>query len=124
MTSTGGPRADRNDFCSSGRVANGLDPHQLLTRKYTRKRNLSFGGSSRYSKTEKGGPTPVQRVLVVDDDVELCELVAEDLAPDGFTVVAVHDGIKGVERALSGEFVLIILDLILPGIERYECLLS
>src|SRR5216683_6368228 len=122
MTGTGGSRADRNDSRSSGQTANRLGTHQLSKRQYTRKLDLRFGGSSRYSKTEKGGPTPVQRVLVVDDDVELCELVAEYLAPDGFTVVAVHDGIKGVERALSGEFVLIILDLMLPGIEGYEVL--
>jgi DNA-binding response OmpR family regulator len=49
-------------------------------------------------------------------------LVAEYLAPDGFKVVAVHDGIRGAARALSGEFVLVILDLMLPGMDGYEVL--
>jgi two-component system response regulator CpxR len=65
---------------------------------------------------------PVQRILVIDDDVELCELLTEYLAPDGCDVAAVHSGIRGVERALSGEFALVVLDLMLPGIEGYEVL--
>lgn len=81
--------------------------------------NLSLAQGS---KTEKSSVCPAQRVLVVDDDVELCELVAEYLAPDGFQVTAVHNGIQGAERALSGEFALIVLDLMLPGIEGYEVL--
>jgi len=83
---------------------------------------LISSDNSRYTKTEKAGPLVVPRVLVIDDDVELCELVAEYLAPDGFKVAAVHDGKKGVDRALSGEFALIILDLMLPGIKGYEVL--
>lgn len=74
------------------------------------------------SKTDKSAVSPAQRILVVDDDVELCELVAEYLAPDGFQVAGVHNGIQGVERALSGEFALVVLDLMLPGIEGYEVL--
>jgi len=35
------------------------------------------------------------QILVVDDDVELCELVAEYLEPDGYKVEAVHDGQTG-----------------------------
>jgi two-component system response regulator CpxR len=74
------------------------------------------------SKTEKLAACPVQRILVIDDDVELCELVTEYLAPDGFDVAAAHNGIRGVELALSGEFALIVLDLMLPGIQGYEVL--
>ena len=44
----------------------------------------------------------MQQVLVIDDDIELCELVAEYLEPDGYKVEAVHDGEAGLERALSG----------------------
>jgi two-component system response regulator CpxR len=79
--------------------------------------SLAEGG-----KTDKNAASPAQRILVIDDDVELCELVTEYLAPDGFQVAAVHNGIQGAEMALSGEFALIILDLMLPGIEGYEVL--
>src|SRR5262249_62192594 len=52
----------------------------------------------------------------------LCELVAEYLEPEGFTVEAVHQGESGVERALSGEHDLIVLDVMLPGLNGFEVL--
>jgi len=61
-------------------------------------------------------------ILVVDDDVELCELVAEYLQPEGFHVEAVHEGKKALERALSVEHSLIVLDLMLPGMNGIEVL--
>ena len=64
----------------------------------------------------------MQRVLVIDDDVGLCELVAEYLGPEGYEVEAVHDGEAGVERALSGEHELAVLDVMLPGINGFEVL--
>src|SRR5512142_1184185 len=64
----------------------------------------------------------MERVLIVDDDVELCELVAEYLTPEGFQVEAVHDGPRGLERALSGEHVLVVLDVMLPGMSGLEVL--
>lgn len=62
------------------------------------------------------------RILVVDDDVELCELVAEYLAPDGYEVEFVLDGELGVKRALSGDYVLVVLDYMLPGLNGFEVL--
>ena len=62
------------------------------------------------------------RILVVDDDIELCELVAEYLEPDGYEVEAVYDGETGLERALSGEHALAVLDYMLPGLNGFEVL--
>lgn len=64
----------------------------------------------------------MHKILVVDDDVELCELVAEYLEPDGYKVEAVNDGNGGVSRALSGEHVLVVLDYMLPGLNGFEVL--
>ncbi len=64
----------------------------------------------------------MERVLIVDDDVELCELVAEYLTPEGFEIESVHDGEHGLQRALSGEHVLVVLDVMLPGINGLEVL--
>lgn len=64
----------------------------------------------------------MQKILVVDDDVELCELVAEYLEPDGYQVEAVNDGSAGVKRALSGEHALVVLDYMLPGLNGFEVL--
>jgi len=64
----------------------------------------------------------MQQILVIDDDSELCELVAEYLEPDGYKVEAVHDGESGLERALSGEHALAVLDYMLPGMNGFEVL--
>jgi DNA-binding response OmpR family regulator len=65
---------------------------------------------------------PIPRILVVDDDLELCELLTEYLQPEGFDVDAVFDGLQGVNRALSGDYSLLILDVMLPGIRGFEAL--
>ena len=66
---------------------------------------------------------PVEaRVLVVDDDVELSQLISQYLAHEGYTVEAVHTGLKGVERALSGEHAIVILDVMLPDMKGFEVL--
>src|SRR6266478_3542047 len=64
----------------------------------------------------------MQQILVIDDDTELCELVAEYLEPEGYKVEAVHDGPVGVARALSGEHALAVLDYMLPGLNGFEVL--
>ncbi len=59
-------------------------------------------------------PDPV-RVLIVDDDVELCRGLERLLKADGFVVTFAHDVQDGYDRALSGNFDLIVLDVMLPG---------
>jgi DNA-binding response OmpR family regulator len=53
-------------------------------------------------------------LLIVDDDVELCSLLIERLAEDGFDLSAVHNGIDGLELASNGSYSLVILDVMLP----------
>ncbi len=64
----------------------------------------------------------MHRILVIDDDVELCELLTDYLTPEGLQVEAIHDGRQGTERALSGEHALVVLDVMLPGISGFEVL--
>lgn len=64
----------------------------------------------------------MDRVLIVDDDVQLCRLLAERLSTEGFEIEAVHDGVRGLERALSTEHALVVLDLMLPGMGGLELL--
>jgi DNA-binding response OmpR family regulator len=63
-----------------------------------------------------------ERLLIVDDDVELCELLSERLKREGYSLEAVHDGLRGLERALSAEHALVILDLMLPRVGGLEVL--
>jgi DNA-binding response OmpR family regulator len=64
----------------------------------------------------------MDRVLIVDDDVELTELVSEYLGGEGFEVEAVHDGNEGLKRALSGDHILAVLDIMLPGMNGLDVL--
>lgn len=62
------------------------------------------------------------KVLIIDDDVELCELLRDYLSVEGFAVEAVHDGEAGAERALANGFGLIVLDVMLPKLSGFEVL--
>lgn len=61
-------------------------------------------------------------VLLVDDDVELAEMLGDYLAQDGFLVSTLHDGLSGVEAALSGNFAIVVLDVMMPGLSGIEVL--
>src|SRR6202034_18682 len=74
------------------------------------------------SQTDSPDALSAMRILIVDDDVELCELVGQYLKSQGFQIEAVHDGSLGLERSLSGTYSLIILDVMLPGIRGFEVL--
>lgn len=64
----------------------------------------------------------MESVLIVDDDVELCRLLVERLSTEGFTIEAVFDGPHGLQRALSKEHALVVLDLMLPGMGGLDVL--
>jgi DNA-binding response OmpR family regulator len=63
-----------------------------------------------------------RRLLLIDDDTELCELLVEYLQPEGFRVDVLHSGSQAVEKALAEEYSLIILDVMLPGLRGFEVL--
>lgn len=62
------------------------------------------------------------RILVIDDDVELCELLNDYLTPEGFEVETVNRSELGIERALSGQHALVVLDVMLPGMSGFDVL--
>jgi DNA-binding response OmpR family regulator len=59
-------------------------------------------------------------ILIIEDDVSIAEIEQDFLEMNGFKVTLETDGKKGMELALSGEFDLILLDLMLPGKDGYE----
>ncbi|MEK7856282.1 MAG: response regulator, partial [Acidobacteriota bacterium] len=64
----------------------------------------------------------MNRVLIIDDDEELCELVSEYLTVEGFDTDCVHDGESGLKRAGSGEYDLAILDVMMPKMNGFDVL--
>jgi two-component system, OmpR family, response regulator CpxR len=61
-------------------------------------------------------------VLLVDDDVELCDLMQEFFEARDIRLDAVHDGRRGLAKALEGAHDLILLDVMLPGLDGFELL--
>jgi two-component system, OmpR family, response regulator CpxR len=61
-------------------------------------------------------------VLLVDDDLGLCSLITEFLTSQGFTVHSVHSGQAGITRAVTGNYDLILLDIMLPIQDGFEVL--
>lgn len=57
----------------------------------------------------------MKKILIVEDEPDIAELVSFNLQRAGFSTLTAHDGIAGLERAWSEEPDLIILDLMLPG---------
>ena len=74
------------------------------------------------SNVEQTEQSITDRILIVDDDIELCDLVTRYLTREGFHLHAVHNGTEGVDAALSGDYVLIVLDVMLPGLSGFDVL--
>ncbi len=62
------------------------------------------------------------RILVIDDDAELCDLLVEYLRQEGFAVESVNEGAAGLARALSGGHALVVLDVMLPEMNGFDVL--
>lgn len=61
-------------------------------------------------------------LLLIDDDVELCQMLSEYLIGEGFTVTSVHNGVRALERLNAGGFDAVILDVMLPGMNGLDVL--
>src|SRR5437867_310697 len=65
---------------------------------------------------------PEGQILLIDDDSELCSLMAEFFAEHGFVLEAAHDGRSGLARVLEGGFDVVILDVMLPVLDGFQVL--
>lgn len=64
----------------------------------------------------------MSKVLLVDDDVELSSMLKEYVVQEGFEADTVHDGEVGIAAALSGEYALVVLDVMMPKVGGIEAL--
>ncbi|GFO69919.1 DNA-binding response regulator [Geomonas limicola] len=63
-----------------------------------------------------------KKILIIDDDTGLCELLSSYLATEGFGVDSVNDGAEGAQRALTGDYSMAVLDVMLPSLNGFEVL--
>ncbi|RMF56052.1 MAG: DNA-binding response regulator [Calditrichaeota bacterium] len=61
-----------------------------------------------------------KKILIVEDDPEIAELLEINLSDVGYRVEKARDGIEGLNKALTNEYDLIILDLMLPKLDGYD----
>jgi two-component system response regulator CpxR len=64
----------------------------------------------------------MERLLVIDDDAELCQLVTRFLSREGFAIHWVPGGTAGLEQAFAEDYSLILLDVMMPDSDGFEVL--
>lgn len=66
---------------------------------------------------KKDGNSFMDKILIIEDDEDLCNLIRDYLKIEGFEAVTCNDGLEGMKAAKEGGFSLIILDIMLPNID-------
>ncbi len=62
----------------------------------------------------------MNRLLIVDDEKPICDLIDLNLSAAGYHCTAVQDGIAALEKIENGRYDLILLDVMLPGVDGYD----
>ncbi len=70
------------------------------------------------------GVSMSNKVLVIDDDVDLVGMLKEYLEQEGFDVTTAHDGETGAQYAFAGRFDIVVLDVMMPGMSGLDTLRS
>src|SRR6202048_3749600 len=68
------------------------------------------------------GESTAPHLLVVDDDLDLCEVLESYLRAEDFAVSFAHSGVEGTKAGIDGAFELIILDVMLPDKKGFDVL--
>ena len=61
-----------------------------------------------------------KKILLIEDEVKLARFVELELKYEGYDITVIHDGREGLEAFLNGDFDMILLDLMLPGLSGIE----
>ena len=62
------------------------------------------------------------KLLLADDDIELCQLLHEYLSQEGFEITLAHDGASAAKLILNDSFDLMVLDVMLPNLNGFDVL--
>ena len=73
------------------------------------------------NKTFRGGEDTMDRkILIVDDEKNIVDIIAFNLKKEGYTVITAADGEEGVQKAMEENPDLILLDIMMPKMDGYE----
>ena len=61
----------------------------------------------------------LSRILVVEDDLHLAEGMAENMRAEGYAADTAHDGRSGLDKAVAGDYDLLVLDVMLPQMDGF-----
>ena len=64
----------------------------------------------------------MNRILLADDDIELCEMLKQYLSVEGFHVGMAHDGKFALNQARTGDYDLVVLDVMMPQLNGFDVL--
>ena len=64
----------------------------------------------------------MHRLLIIDDDKELCALLTEYLEPEGFIIHAIHNGVEAAAECTTHHYDIILLDVMLPKLNGFDVL--
>lgn len=67
-------------------------------------------------------PKKEDRILIIDDDTDLCDLLTNYLQQEGYETATAFDSQEGLKKVLSNEFSFIVLDVMLPGMNGFDVL--
>ncbi len=70
----------------------------------------------------RGVAAKVREILIIEDDLSIAELQKDYLEVAGFEVSVCTEGLSGLKAAIDGEYDLLILDIMLPGVDGLEIL--
>jgi DNA-binding response OmpR family regulator len=62
----------------------------------------------------------MDKILIIEDDLGIAEIQRDYLQMEGFSVTIVTDGLTGIQAGSTGEYALILLDLMLPGVDGFQ----
>lgn len=63
-----------------------------------------------------------QKILIIDDDTDLCRLLKNNLEQEGYHVSICHDGVSGLDESQRLDYQLVVLDVMLPQKNGFEVL--
>ena len=61
-----------------------------------------------------------QKILIIDDDINICELLRIYLEKDGYSADVVTDGLKAIEAFNTYKPDIVLLDIMLPGLDGWQ----